>query len=1093
MIAVRPSFLLFLFLLPFIAKATTTETHTFSITGSVSSTGTDLRITSGAVGLEFTRSANSQCPEGGPQRCAADVIESLTLDDSVLHSAQGAQYSFGLGKHQVSEEISVNGLPAMDRHEAIYFKERFWVYPPSGDIWSSADAINWLKEGHHSELGRFMAELVKFNGRLFLIGGNPAATNKDDVWVSEDGIHWDLLLENAPFGGRYGHAVSVFNDKMWLVAGESGTYPGQLTNDVWSSLDGENWVLETSSAGFSGRLGHTLSVFDGQLILVAGADTEHGGLSDVWSTTDGVSWIQETQEAGFSGRSRHQTVVHDGRIWVLGGDEGFPICDVWSSANGTNWVREIENTDAVTCARQRVVQDDEAFYSIGGQGADRHRTGSVWKSPDLVAWNMLTRDTHFSPRFGQAVVEFADKLWMIGGDYGERSAEIWSSTDGYHWLRDVESAPFGGRAQHDVLEFSDRLWLIGGGEARDIDIWSSADGITWVQELEVAPFVASHGVQATVHDGEIYVVGSHSLGALDDPIVWSSSDGINWVQKNAAAPFGFRTGFGLISFDGKLFVIAGRDGSFKNDVWTSSDGVEWVQEAESTSFDARAFHQVREWQGKLWLVAGQNQHIREEYVNDAWASDDGVRWASYSIDSGFGIRGYHGLEVFNDRLWVVGGTGHQKFNDVWSSGNGSDWETQISSEYQLSIEYADITTLASNGRIEPSDIRIATGSALDMNIYADDGYMLTTASGCGGILTGSTFRIDDVEADCTVSAELERYSFVFAMSTAGGLITPVEVQQVLHGNSTLFEIKTEEGYQVSDIYGCDGMLDGTTYTTSNITGDCYVAALFERMIYPLSLVVGENGRIVPVDTLTPAHGDVTRLHIIADDGYEIAEVSGCGGELAGPLYTTAAVIEACDVTATFRPRVFDISMNVSEGGELTMAEGATREFGTEIVFDVVAEEGYELRSVSGCAGALNENGDYVVSEITGHCDINAYFGLRTYDMTLSVTSGGDVIYKEVTPLTHGAQQQIQLVPEDGFEVASASGCNGSLDGLVYTAAPEKNCVVDIVFRRVDGAPENPGSDDGDSDSSTGGAVSAFWLSIAAMAFGFRRRRLALLA
>ena len=78
-------------------------------------------------------------------------------------------------------------------------------------------------------------------------------------------------------------------------------------------------------------------------------------------------------------------------------------------------------------------------------------------------------------------------------------------------------------------------------------------------------------------------------------------------------------------------------------------------------------------------------------------------------------------------------------------------------------------------------------------------------------------------------------------------------------------------------------------------------------------------------------------------------------------------------------------------------------------------------------------------------------------------------------------------------MASASGCNGSLDGLVYTAAPEKNCVVDIVFRRVDGAPENPGSDDGDSDSSTGGAVSAFWLSIAAMAFGFRRRRLALLA
>lgn len=1086
MAAARPSLLFLLLLLPFIAKATTTENHNFSVTASVSDSGTDLTVTPAALDLEFRRVANSQCPDGGPEQCAKDVIESLSLDDVVLRSDQGAEYSFGLGKHRVRDEISVNGLPAMDRHEAIYFKDRFWVYSPSGDIWSSRDGVNWLKEGNHSDLGRYLAELVEFNGRLFLIGGNAGASNEDDVWVSDNGYEWELLLDDAPFGGRYGHAVTIFDERIWLVAGESGSYPGELMSDVWSSKDGENWEMETADAGFSARLGHTLRVFNNKLFLIAGSHQENVRVSDVWSSVDGINWTQETAATGFSDRSHHESAVHDGRIWVLGGDEGFPVCDVWSSANGAEWIRETVDTGSFSCARQRLVQVGEAFYAIGGQRADRHRTGSVWLSWDLVEWNQRVRETHFSPRSGHAVVAFDDKFWVIGGDTQEGLADIWSSADGYQWYRKVQDAPFGERSGHDVLVFADRLWLIGGGPTRDIDIWSSADGLTWVRELEAAPFVANQGVQAAVHNGEMFVVTAHAPGQADAPVVWSSSDGINWEQRNTAAPFGYRTGAGLVSFAGKLFVIAGRDGSFKNDIWSSTDGVDWIEESGPASFDSRAFHQVKEWQGKLWLVGGQNQHFSEKYVNDVWASDDGVSWTSYSMDPGFGIRGHHGLEVFDDRLWVVGGTGDQKFNDVWSSADGSDWETQVRLQYRLSIEYAEVTAQAEHGRFSPETSRVATGSALEMHVAADDGYMLTTASGCGGTLTGSTFRIDNVETDCTVTADFERYYFVFATSTAGGSITPVEVQRVTEGNTTSFEITPDEGYQISDIYGCDGTLDGSTYTTSGITDDCYVAALFEQITYPLTLAPGGHGRIVPVDSVTPAHGAVTRLHIIADEGYEIAEVTGCGGELAGPLYTTAAVTEACSVAATFRPRVFDITLNVSAGGALTMAEGATREFGTEVAFAVAADAGYELRSISGCAGELNDEGIYVVEEMTGHCDINAYFGLRTYDITISVTSGGEVVYEEVAPLTHGTEQEILLLPDEGFAVESASGCNGSLNDLVYTVAPEQDCAVDIAFRRLESAPENPGSDDG--EASTGGAVSVLWLSIAALAFGFRRRR-----
>lgn len=1231
MATVRPSFLVLLLLFPFLVNATTTEFVDFSVVASVSNSGTELSVSSSAIGLEFSREGNSQCPDSDSDLCVIDPIESTTFSDNVLTSERGAKYSFGLGWHQKTDEISVNGLPAMNRHEAIYFNDRFWVYPPSGQIWSSADGVNWLNEGVQPEIGRYMAELVEFNGRLFLIGGSGASSNEDDVWVSDNGYQWELLLDGASFGGRYGHAVTVFDDRIWLVGGRSGTYPGSPVNDVWSSVDGVNWVLENSAPGFSARLGHTLRVFNNQLFLVAGADTEYGGFSDVWSSTDGVDWVQQTPDAGFSGRSRHESVVYDGRLWVVGGDEGFPVCDVWSSENGADWVRETEDTGSFSCARQRIVQKgDGAFYSIGGQRADRHDTGGVWYSWDLANWTQRTRDNHFTPRSGHALVAFADRLWVIGGDAAQASAEIWSSTDGVAWYRRVAEASFGPRAEHDVLVFADRLWLIGENESGDIDVWSSADAETWVQELEVAPFVTNKGVQAAVHEGELYALTAETSGGVGDPVIWSSPDGINWTQKNVAAPFGYRLGTGLVSFAGKLFVIGGRGRDFKNDIWSSPDGVVWTEEAATASFDPRAFHKVKEWQGKLWLAGGQNQQASEKYVNDVWASDDGVSWAPYAADAGFGIRGHHGLEVFDDRLWVIGGTGYQKFNDSWSSADGIEWVNQVRFHYRMDIEYADISTEAINGRITPSSTRAATGSSLEMNISADDGYQITSASGCGGTLTGDLFHIDEVSTDCTVTAEFDRYYFVFAASTAGGSIAPVEVQRVLQNDTTSFVVSAEEGYELEDIYGCSGTLNGTTYTTSGISDDCYVVALFERKTYPLTLTPGAHGRIVPVDSLTPAHGDVTRLHIIPDpgytivsaagcdgqldgslfttgvvtsscdvtasfepevytidlqgssggslsladgttgefgtqavinteaeagyelasimgcggmlqagvyttgslekdctvsaifskinypvalyagehgkimpidtllpaygevarlhilpdEGYDIAEVEGCGGELAGPVYTTTAITEACAVTATFRPQVFDISLDVSQGGTLAISEEATREFGSEVVFSVSAEEGYELRSISGCGGALNESGDYVISELTGHCELHAYFGLRHYDVTITVTSGGDVVYTGGTLLPHRAQQDVLLVPDVGFDVESVSGCNGSLEGLIYTIAPESDCEVDVVFRSLENSSEEPGDDEADA----GGALSVIWLTLTAIALGFRRRR-----
>ena len=62
-----------------------------------------------------------------------------------------------------------------------------------------------------------------------------------------------------------------------------------------------------------------------------------------------------------------------------------------------------------------------------------------------------------------------------------------------------------------------------------------------------------------------------------------------------------------------------------------------------------------------------------------------------------------------------------------------------------------------------------------------------------------------------------------------------------------------------------------------------------------------NGAIVP-SSATVTEGGTTSFTIQADTGFVIASVSGCGGTLVGSTYTTAPVINDCEVTASFAPQ-----------------------------------------------------------------------------------------------------------------------------------------------------------------------------------------------
>ena len=123
---------------------------------------------------------------------------------------------------------------------------------------------------------------VVFNGRMWLLGGGTYETPQtpkrkcyNDVWSSADGENWQQHTESAPWDARHYHDVAVFDDKMWVMEGcisrhdERQDLPIGNRRDVWYSTDGVNWC-ELPDTPWEPRHAASVFVYDDSLWMVAG-------------------------------------------------------------------------------------------------------------------------------------------------------------------------------------------------------------------------------------------------------------------------------------------------------------------------------------------------------------------------------------------------------------------------------------------------------------------------------------------------------------------------------------------------------------------------------------------------------------------------------------------------------------------------------------------------------------------------------------------------------------------------------------------------------------------------------------------------------
>ena len=223
---------------------------------------------------------------------AADVSGGLTND--VWYSSDGDSW------HEATEAASWH---ARDYFGGVAFasgatgSDEMWVL---GHYTGDPRGIPGVEDHHYSTDGSTWSSVsvsglppssffpaITFNNAILIVGGyfytNSAWSNSNTIYSSTDGVNWtELSVSGSIWDARRVHSTLVYDDKLWVLAGDSG----YNRDDYWYSSDGTQWQEVTASGSkWEARSVHTSVNYAGRMWMLGGyGSTGDKQLNDVWAS-----------------------------------------------------------------------------------------------------------------------------------------------------------------------------------------------------------------------------------------------------------------------------------------------------------------------------------------------------------------------------------------------------------------------------------------------------------------------------------------------------------------------------------------------------------------------------------------------------------------------------------------------------------------------------------------------------------------------------------------------------------------------------------------------------------------------------------------
>ena len=120
-----------------------------------------------------------------------------------------------------------------------------------------------------------------------------------------------------------------------------------------------------------------------------------------------------------------------------------------------------------------------------------------------------------------------------------------------------------------------------------------------------------------------------------------------------------------------MWVLGGWGSTRLNDVWDSTNGINWSQKTASAGWSRRDQHTSLVYNNKMWVIGGTDTSNR---FNDVWDSTNGINWSQTTASANWSARYGHTSLVYDNKMWVIGGgNSTNRFSDVWYSTDGINW------------------------------------------------------------------------------------------------------------------------------------------------------------------------------------------------------------------------------------------------------------------------------------------------------------------------------------------------------------------------------------------------------------------------------------
>lgn len=523
-------------------------------------------------------------------------------------------------------------------------------------------------------------------------------------------------------GSNNGSAF-VNNGYIYHIGGFSGDYSSQARfAPINNSGTIGTWALTTAvpppTTGATGIGAHAYAIANNRVYLIGGITTlTAGGVTNVNTiqyasfNNDGTLGSWTTNPTPYvNAISNQPAVAYNGRVYVRGFNGGGSSNRVYSAPvnnDGTlgswTWEGGASNNSPVTSAYGNMLAYNNYLYIIGGRDGTTY-LNNVQYAPinsdgSLGTWGQTSAMNTARASFGSVIIN--GYMYSIGGETSNgvytatnESAKINADGTLSAWTNNTSSAVT--TAGGGITSWNDNIYVITGRhngtrgkqvifhKVRSGGGGGSTAGSTTNATSFAGPYANgwSRG-QVFTSNGYLYAIGGYSgTGPTTSGTTWYAplnNDGSvgSWTQTTTLNSA--RQRFGIAIANNNVYVMGGlgAGGSELSSIEYASisptGGLgSWTTSSNSLSNGRQDIAAVTRG-GYLYVSGGQNGTTYYNDVQYAPINNDGSvgTWATTTAVTG--VRYGHGMIVYGDRLYIIGGRGQNGYlSDAYFASFGSN-------------------------------------------------------------------------------------------------------------------------------------------------------------------------------------------------------------------------------------------------------------------------------------------------------------------------------------------------------------------------------------------------------------------------------------